>query len=179
MNSIHNDPAADLNTRIAGGLCREVICGGMDDEGTAEDIGKLEPFGVEYGIGIAVIAQKRRQISRMLRVGQMIWVIVIAGLIKRQGAVTVFMDMQGIELTAILHGLIGKPVNFHFDQDAAEGNRIEVRDTLKDRMIRIAGQPGIGCGIGIFFHDIFPSAFSLFLSYALSEYGCLLPAEIF
>lgn len=114
-----DDSASDLFTGVAGRLTGKIICHTVNDYGSSENGIDEEPFVIKHLICIALIAQKRGKVSGMLRMGHVVGIVMISGLVKRYGTVPVFMNMHTIEIAGTLYMDIGKPEDFGFHQDSA------------------------------------------------------------
>ena len=141
--------AADLVAGIAGGLASEVICHAVNDHRSSHDIIQRKSFVIEDLIGVALIAHQRRQISGVLRMGHIGWIIVFSGLIKWSGTVAVFMNMHGVEVAGTLDGDIGKSEDLCFDQYSAIGSLIEFDRACQLGLGHIALHPGDGIGLSL------------------------------
>ena len=139
-----DDTAADLDTGIAGWLCGEIVGRTVNDQRAANDFRQFKSIGIYDTVSVAFAAQKRRQITGMVRMRQIDGVIVTPRLIKRKGTVPCLVDMHTIELAIGRHLLVWKTVNFRFDQYTAGGDRIKIGDSMQGRMIGIAGNFSVG-----------------------------------
>ncbi len=92
-----DDSAPDFIAGISGGLAGEIVCHTVDDYGPSNDIFHKKPFVIENLVSIPLIAQKGRKVSGMPGVGHVPWIVVIAGLPERSGAVAVFMYMHAVK----------------------------------------------------------------------------------
>ena len=88
---------SDFGTRVSGGLCGEIICLGMNDDGTANDILQLKTSVKESAPGITGIAEERQKVALMVWVRLHRGVIMIAGLCEVIGTVAVLVDVHGVE----------------------------------------------------------------------------------
>lgn len=114
-----DDSASDLFTGVAGRLTGKIICHTVNDHRSSEDGIDEEPFVIKHLICIALIAQKRGKVSGMLRMGHVVGIVMISGLVKRYAAVPVFMNMHTVEIAGTLYMDIGKPEDFGFYKDSA------------------------------------------------------------
>ena len=114
-----DDSASDLFTGVAGRLTGKIICHTVNDHRSSEDGIDEEPFVIKHLICIALIAQKRGKVSGMLRMGHVVGIVMISGLVKRYAAVPVFMNMHTVEIAGTLYMDIGKPEDFGCYQDSA------------------------------------------------------------
>ncbi len=121
-----NDSASDFFSGITGRLTGKVIRHTVYDDGSPDNIINREALVIEYLIGISLIAQKGRQVARMLGMGHMSGVIMVSGLSERFGAVPVFMDMHAVETAGAGSTDIGKAEDLSFNQDSAIRGLIEL-----------------------------------------------------
>ena len=119
----------------------------MDDQGAVYDFRKLEAVGIENTVGVSFVAKKGKQVSGMFRVRQPGRIIVISGFVKRKRAVACFMDVHSVELAVGRNIFVRQTVYFRFDQYTAKGNRIEICDSVKGRIVGIAGNLCVSAGI--------------------------------
>lgn len=143
-NIFGDDAAADLDAGIAGWLRGEIVGCTVNDQRAANDFRQLKPIGIYDTVSVAYAAQKRRQITGMVRMRHAAGIIMGPRFIKRKRAVPCLVDMHTIELGIGRHLLIWQTGNFRFDQYAAGGGRIKIGDSMQGRMIGIAGNFSVG-----------------------------------
>ena len=120
----HDPPTADLGARVSRGLGAEIVLSCMDDDHLADDLAHGKAVCEYRHISKAVVAQQRRQISRMIRVGTVQWVVMcacVAELIRRVARTAfaiVYMEREYAALTGLA---LRKIVNLDCDQDALIG----------------------------------------------------------
>jgi len=125
IGSSKNYPASDFASGIAGRLTGKVIGHAVDDNRSPDDVLYKETFIIKDLIGVALIAQKRRKISGMLGMRSVPGIVMIAGLIKRRRAVSIFMDMNAVKITGALCADVGESKDFGFYENAPIGSLIK------------------------------------------------------
>ena len=134
-----DNAAADLVAGISGRLCSKVIRRIVNNQGTADDFRQFKPIGIKGAIGVALVAEKGRQIAGMVRMRQSAGVIVHSGLIEGKRAVSRFVNVHTIELAVGGGVFIWQAIDFRLDQHAAGRNRIETGGSVQGRVISVAG----------------------------------------
>lgn len=129
-----DDAAGNLLTGITGGLCGEIIPIAMDYDRTVEDIPDPEALVIKSAPGIALIAEKREQVTGMLRMGGGIGIVMVAGSGKIFRAIPIFMNMKCIEAGASGNRNSREIEDFGFDQDSAVGGLIEFHQSADLRI---------------------------------------------
>ena len=74
-----DDAAGNLLTGITGGLCGEIIPITVDYDRTVYDIPDLEALVIKGTPGVALITEKREQVTGMFRMGTGIRIVMVAG----------------------------------------------------------------------------------------------------
>ncbi len=93
-----NYPTGDFHSCVSGGLRFEIVRITVDHNGSAYDIVYAKPAGQHLTVRSAVIAEKRRKITGMLRMRSFVWIKMTAGIWKAAAAaVAAFMDMESKE----------------------------------------------------------------------------------
>lgn len=128
----------------------------MNDQGTAENIFQIESIGVEDAVSVSFVAKERKQVAGMFGMWQTAGVIMISGMIERKSAVARFMNVHTIKLAVGRDVFVWQTVYFRFYQYAAEGNRIEVSDSVQRRIIGISDDFSVSAWISVLSHDSLP-----------------------
>lgn len=129
-----DDAASDLVAGIAGRLAGKIIGHVMNHYRTSQDGVYQETFVIKDLIGVTLITEKGRKISRMSGMGHVAGIVVISGLIKRSGAVSVFVDVHAVEITGSLYMDIGKPEDFGFHKNPAVRGPVKFHGACKLRI---------------------------------------------
>lgn len=120
-----NYTAGNFAAGISGRLGFEIICMAVDDHGTPYNILNGKAFVVEGAPGVSFISKKWREVTGvegMELVGRIVMVSCVSKLI---GAVSVLMDMEGIEVGGAGGVFVGKVEDLSFHQYALVGCFIE------------------------------------------------------
>lgn len=114
----------------------------MEDDGAIEDIFDLKPFIIKGIPGVALIAKKGKQISRMPGMRLVIGIVVFTSFGKILGAVTVFVNVKGIETGASRDRNVRKIKQFSLNQNSAVRSIIKFDQATDLWIIRTALEPG-------------------------------------
>ena len=142
--ALSDDTAADFFAGIAGGLCGKIVGVRMDDHRAPEDVRNFKGFIVKDGVGVALVPHQRRHVTGVHGVGCPGRVIVSAGLVKWQTAVTVFVDMKSVKIYGTWGGDVRETENFGFHQNTAVAGRIKFYGTGQPGMRLVPADPGDG-----------------------------------
>lgn len=136
-----NDTASDLVSGIAGRLTGKIISHTVNHHRTSQNGVYKETFVIKYLIRITLIAQKGRKIPCVPGMRHAGRIVVVSGLIKRSGAVSVFVNVHAVEITGSLHMDIGKSENLGFHKDSSIGSSIKFYGTCKLRLRSVSLDP--------------------------------------
>lgn len=129
-----NDAASDLIAGIAGRLAGKIVSHAVDHHRTSQNGVYKEALVIKYLVCISLIAQKGRKIPCMLGMRHAVRIVVISGLIKRSGAVSVFVNVHAVEIAGSLYMDIGKPEDLGFHKDSAIRGSVKFHRACKLRL---------------------------------------------
>lgn len=145
--------AGDLIAGVPRRLAVEVVGHGVDDYRAVDQVAGMEAFVVESAPGVALVSQKRDQISGMIRVKVHSGIVVCSGPGKLPGTIAGLMDMHGIIICRTGHVDIGKAKDLRFHQGSSVRRIIEFYQAADLRGLASAADPG--CGLrAILFQDL-------------------------
>lgn len=114
-----NHAAADFGAGIARGLCGKIVFVVVDDQGFSDDFRECQAAVIEEGPGIAGFRKQGHKVTGMVWMLLFFGVIVCSGLVKRPGAVAVFVDVHAKEAGRIREASVRQMKGLHLDVDAA------------------------------------------------------------
>ena len=143
--------ASDFFPGISGGLCGKVVGHCMHNHRFPDDFWYGDSFVIKGTPGIALIPEKRNQITGMIWMRFGCPAIVISSFIKGKRTVPVFMNMHGIKICGFGGNNVWKSEKLSFHQCAPVFGKIEFYQTGKPGGVSISCNPGRG-GRRIFSH---------------------------
>ena len=145
----------------------------MDDQGASYEVGELDSVRIEKAVGVALVAKKGEQVAGVLGMWKTGRIVMISCSIKGEGAVSCFMDVHSVELTVGRDVIVGQPVYFRFDHNAAKRHRIEVCDAVEQGILGIPHDFGICAGIRTLFHRAVSCLlYKIVIAYAVLHRRC-------
>lgn len=122
----------------------KVIGHGVDDDRAVQQVSWMEALVIEGAPGVALVSQKRDQVTGVVRVKLHLRIVMFSCLGKILRAVTGLVDMHGIIIRRAGYADIGKSENLGFHQSSSVGSVIKFYQSADLWRLSAAAHPGCG-----------------------------------